>query len=100
MEFTGEPKEVTVWFGKEIEIERVRKIVRKLQKKGYRVNTPFYIGYEINIDIVRSYLKICVDRSDYLYLIGSEGSLLKEILSYARMKNVEIVEEVGTLVCC
>ncbi len=84
---------VTVWFGKEVDINFVRREVRNLQLKGYIVRTPFYIGYNINDEIVGNYLKNNLDLSDYLYLIGSEGSLLEDIVEYANLTNKNIVRK-------
>jgi len=91
---------VTVWFGKEIDIEVVRCEVHKLQRQGYLVRTPFYIGYNINVSLVRNYLKNSLDVSDYLYLIGSTGSLLEEIVEYAESTKKTIVRKESLSLCC
>ena len=66
---------ITIWFGKEVDIESVKREVRKLQSMGYTVRAPFYIGYNIDNMLVSRYLKNSLDISDYLYLMGSEGFL-------------------------
>lgn len=91
---------ITVWFGKEIDIEEVRLEVKRLQRQGYVVRAPFYIGYNISDSLVRNYLKSSLDISDYLYLMGSTGSLLEEIVEYANMTNKEIVRKELLGVCC
>ena len=91
---------ITVWFGKEIDIESVRREVKELQAKGYLVRAPFYIGYNITDSLVRNYLKISLDISDYLYLIGSTGSLLEELVEYANATNKTIVRKELVCVCC
>ena len=83
-------KSLTVWFGKEIDINFVRSVVYDLYKKGYTVRAPFYIGYNISSEIVLNYLKNSLDYSDCLYLIGNEGSLLENIVEYARIQNKPI----------
>lgn len=74
---------LTVWFGKEIEIEEVKLTVRELKREGYSVNAPFYIGYNISDTLVLSYLRHSLENSDALYLIGEEGSLLESISEYS-----------------
>ena len=91
---------ITVWFGKEIDIESVRHEVKELQAKGYLVRAPFYIGYNITDSLVRNYLKSSLDISDYLYLIGSTGSLLEEIVEYANATNKTSVRKEFVCVCC
>lgn len=91
---------ITVWFGKEIDIEDVRIEVKRLQRQGYIVRAPFYIGYNITDSLVRNYLKGSLDISDYLYLMGSTGSLLEEIVEYANMTNKEIIRKESLGVCC
>lgn len=91
---------ITVWFGKEIDIECVRREVKELQSKGYVVRAPFYIGYNITDSLVRNYLKSSLDISDYLYLIGSTGSLLEEIVEYANSTNKSIVRKELMCICC
>lgn len=76
-------QKVTVWFGKEINVDDVRLTVQKLRAIGYEVRSPFYIGHSLNSDIVIHYLKGSVDSSDFLYVIGKEGSLMEEIVEYA-----------------
>lgn len=76
-------QKLTVWFGKEIPINEVRFVVKYLKGEGYNVNAPFYIGYDLNCSFVLSYLKNSVDVTDALYLIGEDGSLLREISEYA-----------------
>lgn len=95
-----EGSNVTVWFGKEININDVRKEVKKLQRQGYIVRTPFYIGYNISDTLVRNYLKNSLDISDYLYLIGNTGTLLKEILEYAKETNKTIIRKESINICC
>lgn len=95
-----ENSSITVWFGKEIDIEDVRLEVKRLQKQGYVVRAPFYIGYNISDSLVRNYLKSSLDISDYLYLMGSMGSLLEEIVEYANLTNKEIVRKESLGICC
>lgn len=94
-------KKITVWFGKEVKIEEVRITVQYLRTLGHTVRAPFYIGNELNNDIVRHYLMNSVDSSDVLYLIGHEGSLLEEIIEYTNSKNKPIIhKESCDLFCC
>lgn len=91
---------ITVWFGKEIDINTVHTEVKRLKAQGYVVAAPFYIGYNINDSLVRNYLKNSLDNSDYLYLLGSTGSLLEEIVEYANKTNKEIIRKESLVVCC
>lgn len=84
-------KSVTVWFGKEIDIEDVRRDVRRLNLLGYKVRAPFYIGYSINDEIVYHYLQNSLDTSDFLYVLGEEGSMLEKIMAYAQETGKPIV---------
>ena len=95
-----EGSSITVWFGKEIDINSVRREVKRLQKAGYIVRAPFYIGYNIDVSLVRNYLKNSLDISDYLYLMGSTGSLLEEIVDYAEKTHKTIVRKESLVVCC
>ena len=94
-----EGSSVTVWFGKEVDIESVRKEVKNLQKQGFVVRAPFYIGYNITDTLVRNYLKSSLDISDYLYLMGETGSLLEEIVEYANATNKVIVRKDSVQIC-
>ena len=91
---------VTVWFGKEIDIENVKNSVRKLHNMGYLVRAPFYIGYNIDTNLVREYLEHSLDVSNFLYIIGTEGSLLEEIVDYAQKTGKPIIKECKYAVCC
>lgn len=82
---------VTVWFGREIDIDTVRNEVHKLANSGYIVRPTFYIGYNVNTAMVYNYLCYSLDISDYLYIIGEEGSLLQDILSYAKEKGKQVI---------
>ena len=84
-------KSVTVWFGKEIDIEDVRDTVRRLHMLGYNVRAPFYIGYSLNDTLVLNYLKSSLDNSDFLFLLGEEGSLLEKIVDYAHEVNKPVL---------
>lgn len=90
-ELNSVTRKLTVWFGKEVPINEVRFVVKYLKGEGYSVNAPFYIGYNLNDSFVMSYLKNSVDVSDGLYLIGEEGSLLREISEYAEEKGKPIL---------
>jgi hypothetical protein len=91
---------ITIWFGKEVDIESVKREVRKLQSMGYTVRAPFYIGYNIDNMLVSRYLKNSLDISDYLYLMGSEGFLLEEIVEYANEIHKEIIRKDLEGLCC
>lgn len=82
---------VTVWFGREIDIDTVRNEVHKLVRAGYLVRPTFYIGYNVNTSMVYNYLCSSLDTSDYLYIIGKEGSLLQDILAYANEHNKQVM---------
>ena len=84
-------RSVTIWFGKEVTLEEVKKDVRNLYLKGYKVRAPFYIGYNLNDDFVLRYLKSSLDNSDFLYVIGEKGSLLDSIMEYAHETNKPVV---------
>lgn len=84
-------KSVTVWFGKEIDIEDVRNTVRRLHMLGYNVRAPFYIGYNLSNDLVLNYLKNSLDNSDFLFILGKDGSLLQSIMEYAEENNKPMV---------
>lgn len=91
---------VTVWFGKEVNVEQVRATVKKLYSLGFSVRAPFYIGYNIDTHFVKNYLQNSLDISDYLYIIGYEGSLLEDIIEYANEKGKPIVREDIKELCC
>lgn len=95
----GKQEIVTVWFGKEIDIEEVRSTVKKLVLLGYVVRAPFYIGYNIDKQFVSNYLKNSLDYSDYLYILGEEGSLLDEIVGYAIMSEKPIMGKENFKLC-
>ena len=90
-------KRVTLWFGKEITVDKVKNKLHELQNKGYSVIPPFYIGYNIDEEIVTNYLKNSIMHSDMLYVIGKKGSILENILKFAEEQNVEIVRIDGGL---
>ena len=86
-------KSITVWFGKEIDVEEVRKDVKWLYLNGFKVRAPFYIGYNLNDDFVLRYLKSSLDNSDFLYIMGEKGSLLESITEYANETNKRIMRK-------
>lgn len=96
---TGRREVVTVWFGKEISIEEVRLQVKKLVLLGYTVRAPFYIGYKIDKQFVSNYLKNSLEHSDYLYILGEEGSLLEEIVEHASTLGKPIMGKENLKLC-
>lgn len=87
----GYKKSVVLWFGKEVGYREVKNLVISLRNFGLSVVTPFYIGYELNSEIVTKYLEDNLKNSDALYVIGKEGSILEHIIEYAKQENKQIV---------
>lgn len=94
---------VVIWFGKEVDVQEVKSAVCKLKRYGYSVVAPFYIGYKISSELVEDYLKSNIRRSDYLYVIGQEGSIMKDVIEYANSLGKPIIRNINVSVvngCC